>query len=93
MARHGDKIQGKVTAVDELKAFERAQRLKMEADEKIRTVRHWLTTLEQESSSLLRPCAKLSTMLTTQSPKALMRLDQMLDSLDDYLRKSSSGDS
>ena len=92
VARHGDKVQSKVSAVDERKAFERAQRLKTEVEEKIRTVRHWLMTLEHESLSLLQPCAKLSTLLATQSPKALMRLDQMLDSLDDYLRKSSSGD-
>ena len=39
---------------------------------------------------LLQPCVRLSTMLITQSPKAVARLDQMLDSLDKYHRGASS---
>ena len=66
------------------------QRRMEEAEEKIRVIQKWLGTLEHKTLVLLQPCARMSTLLSTQSPKALARLDQMLDSLDDYLRKSPS---
>ncbi len=91
-ARHGDKYQGKASSIDERKAYERAKRLQEEAEAKIRIVQQWLGTLEKTTLALLQPCTRLSTLLSTQSPKALLRLDQMLDSLDDYLRQSPSGD-
>jgi len=90
-ARAGDKYVGQRSSVDEQKALQKALRRKAETEEKIRAVKRWILKIEQEVRERTRPCASLSSLLDTLTPKALARLDQMLDSLDDYLRPSASG--
>ncbi|MHC4915355.1 MAG: hypothetical protein ACYTGB_07665 [Planctomycetota bacterium] len=80
---------GKRGAVDEKKELERAERLKAEAEEKIRSVKRWAMVIEDRSAKMLRPCAALSGLLNSLTPKALERLDTMLDSLDDYMRSAA----
>ena len=79
--------------MDEKKALDRALRLKAEAEEKLRAVKKWAMTIENRAAKALGPCVALSSLLSTLTPKALARLDQMLDSLDDYLRPGAAGPS
>ena len=68
----------------------RALRLKEEAEKKVKAVKKWSMTLSHEAVKYLKPCETLSSKLASQTPKAVHRLDQMLDNLDDYLRQVSS---
>lgn len=88
-AIQGDKYQGKSSGVDERKRLEKAQRMKTEAEEKIQLVKKWSMQLEQKTGKLLQPVSTLSTVLLEMSPKILQRLDQMRDSLDDYMKATS----
>ncbi len=81
--RHGGRKPG---CYDERKALEKAQRRKAEAEEKIRAVKRWVVRLEQDATKLLQPCQSFSVELDTRVPRALNRLDSMLDNLDAYLR-------
>ena len=87
-ARHGDRRMGKPSSVDERKAWERAKRLKEEAEEKIKKVRGWAATLERETNRLMPSIARFEGVLSGLTPKAVARLDFMLDHLDEYLRPS-----
>jgi len=80
----------KRSCVDEKKALDRALRLHEEAEQKLRTVKKTLLTLEQRTTKALGPVTGFSSMLVTNAPKALARLDSMLDKLDEYLRPGSS---
>ncbi len=80
---------GKRGAVDEKKELEKAERLKSEAEEKIRSVKRWAMAIEDRSGKMLRPVAALSGLLNSLTPKALGRLDTMLEGLDDYLRPAA----
>ena len=90
-ARHGSEVTRKQSCVDEKKALDRALRLKEEAEEKLRAVKKWILTIDNKAGKALGPCAALSSTLSRLTPKALVRLDQMLDSLDDYLRPGVAG--
>jgi hypothetical protein len=81
----------KKSCVDEKKAFDKAQRLREEAESKLQIVKKTLLTIEQRAAKAIGPCTILSSMLAADGPKALARLDTMLDKLDDYLRPRPSG--
>ncbi|MEN8150051.1 MAG: hypothetical protein ABFS86_09520 [Planctomycetota bacterium] len=85
-ARHGDRRMGKPSSVDERKAWEKAKRRKEEAEEKIRRVKGWATALEREAEKLRPPCHRLDEMLLTLTPRALMRLEHMIENLEIYLK-------
>jgi len=85
-ALHGRKHTRKVSVVDEKKALDRAMRLKEEAEEKLKAVRKWVLAIEHRADKLRQPCITFSSLLASLTPRALARLDQMLDSLDEYLR-------
>jgi hypothetical protein len=89
-ARHGDRRMGKPSSVDERKAYEKARRLKEEAERKIDLISRWAVALEREATRLLPPCLRLDAMLSALTPKAVARLDHMLDNLAEYLRPSSA---
>ncbi len=80
------KYSRKESCYDERKAVEKAQRLRDEAEEKIALVKQWIQRLEEDTTNLLRPCISLSSLMDVLTPKALARLDKMLDGLDSYLR-------
>jgi hypothetical protein len=88
-ARYSDRRTGKASCLDERKAYERAKRLKEEAEEKIVKVQGWMAALEREAKRLRPPCLRFEAMLTNLTPRALARLDHMLDNLEEYLRPSS----
>ena len=81
----------KKSCVDEKKAFDKAMRLREEAESKLQIVKKTLLTIEQRTAKTIGPCTALSSMLASQGPQALARLDTMLDKLDDYLRPSPTG--
>jgi hypothetical protein len=87
-ARHGDPRVGKQSSVDERKAWERAKRRKVEAEEKIQRIKGWATALEREAERLRAPCLRFDEILITLVPKALNRLDRILDDLDEYLKRT-----
>ena len=84
--RHGGRYTRKPGCYDERKALEKAQRAKAEAEAKIRAVKRWVARLEQDATKLLQPCQSFSVELDSRVPRALNRLDSMLDNLDVYLR-------
>ncbi len=88
-ARYGDRRMGKTSCVEERLAYERARRKKEEAEKKIIIVRRWADALEREASRLMPPCLRFEGLLVSSTPKALARLDHMLDNLEEYLRPSA----
>jgi hypothetical protein len=91
MARHGDRRMGKPSCVDERKAYEKAKRMKEEAELKIQVVEKWKMTLDMEIEKLVPPTRRFQALLDELTPKAVARLDHMLDRLEEYLRPSSAG--
>lgn len=85
-ARHGDRRMGKPSSVDERKTYERARRRKEEAEQKIALITRRADALEREATRLLPPCRHFDAMLVSLVPKAVARLDHMLDNLEIYLR-------
>jgi hypothetical protein len=77
---------GKKSAVDEKKLLDRALRRKAEAEAKVQAVKRWLMTIDKQVADVSGACLSLSSLLDSVIPKALARLDQMLDSLDEYMR-------
>jgi hypothetical protein len=83
----------KKSFVDEKKALDKALRLQEEAEQKLKFVKKTLLTIEQRTAKAIGPCTVLSSMLAAEGPRAVARLDTMLDKLDDYLRPAASGPS
>jgi hypothetical protein len=77
---------GKNSFVDEKRAVEKAKRMKEEAEQKIQLVRKWSVMAEQEVGKRMGPCNGLAILLDHLTPMALARLDQMVISLEGYLR-------
>ncbi len=85
------KNAGKPSPVDEKKALNKAIRRQEEAEDKLRRIKRWSQQMEREIGKRLQPCRSLGILLDTVTPKALARLDQMLDSLDLYFHRSPKG--
>lgn len=90
-ARDSTSAMGKASTIDEKKAMERAKRAKEEAEERLQAVGHWTRLLEHQVEKLSGPCASLSILLSSLTPRAVARLDQMLDALDEYFRPAPGG--
>ena len=89
-ARHDARQSSHSTSVDAKVAFRKAERLKEEAEEKVRAVKKWMTVLEHSAGELLGPCMALAAQIETLAPRALARLDRMADSLDAYFSASAA---
>jgi len=89
-ARHDARQSSHSTSVDAKVAFKKAERLKEEAEEKMRAVKKWMTVLEHSATDLLSPCLSLSAKMEALAPRALARLDRMADSLDAYFSASAT---
>jgi hypothetical protein len=74
------------SCIDEQKAVKKAERMRDEAEQKIRLVRKWIQQIESKSGPMLGPCMRLSSQLADLAPKGVARLDTMIDSLDAYFR-------
>ena len=85
-ARHGDRRMGKPSSVDERKAWEKAKRMRDEAEEKLRRIKGWVIALEREAEKLRPPCHRLDELLLTLVPRALIRLEHMIENLEIYLK-------
>jgi hypothetical protein len=86
-ALHNDGgFQGKKSAVDEKKALNKALQLKAEAEAKLAAIKRWLMTIEKEVADVYGACLSMASLLDAVTPRAITRLDAMLDSLDDYMR-------
>lgn len=79
---------GRSVGVDEMRALERAKQRQEEAERKAETVKKWTLLLEQRISKMMGPCHALLILLDQRTPQAMARLDQMLDSLEEYFRPS-----
>jgi biopolymer transport protein ExbB/TolQ len=88
-ARYSDPKTGKPSCVDERKAWELAKRRRAEAQAKIEHVKRWAIRLEQEVEKLMPRCHRFDELIARLTPKALARLDHMLDNLEDYLRPTA----
>ncbi len=82
-ASHG----GRSVGVDEQRALEKAKRRHEEALQKIEVVKKWTLLLEQRVVKMLGPVQSLLLLLDQKVPPAIARIDQMLDSLEAYLRQ------
>ena len=74
------------SGVEELRALQRAKRRKEEVEQKIKAVNTWSALLDQKIGKLMGPCNALMILLDQRTPQAMARLDQMLDSLEEYFR-------
>jgi len=74
--------------LDEKRALQKAIRAKEEAEEKLKRVKKWGQEIERKSGVMLGPCMHLSVQLADMTPRAISRLDRMVDSLDAYFRAS-----
>ena len=81
----------KSSGIDERKALERAKRRKEETEAKLDAARRWRVVLQQSIGKMSAPCILLSNLLAHMTPLVLARLDQMLDSLEEYFRTTSGG--
>ncbi|HEY3227021.1 MAG TPA: hypothetical protein VGK61_08525 [Planctomycetota bacterium] len=77
---------GKTSRVEEMKALHRAKRRKEESEAKLAAVRRWATVLDQTIGKMSAPCNALGILIDHLTPRALARLDQMLDNLEEYFR-------
>jgi hypothetical protein len=90
LARYGAEAMRKPSYIEEEKAMRRAEARKQEAQHKIEATKKWASLLEQQVEKLMGPVNGLSTMLDVDIPKALARLDIMVQNLEEYLRQPSS---
>lgn len=71
---------------DERKAMNKAKARMEEAEEKIKVVKRWTRMLDEKADPLMAAVSRLARLLEQSTPRALGRLDTMLDSLDAYHR-------
>jgi len=83
-----DRRSAHSTAVDAKIALGKARRRKEEAETKLQSVKKWARFLHLKTGELMGPCMALSGQLESLTPRALARLDNMVESLEEYLRAS-----
>lgn len=82
---------GRSSGVDELRALEKAKLRKEEVERKAAAVKKWTGVLDQTINKMLGPVNSLTILLDQRTPRAMARLDQMLDSLEEYFRPAPGG--
>ncbi len=78
---------GRSSGVEEKRALEKARQRKEEVERRIAAVKKWTVILDQTIPKMMGPCNALTILLSQRTPKAMARLDQMLDSLEEYFRQ------
>ena len=86
-ARFGGPHERKPSYVEEEKALRKAEMRKAEAENKLQAVRKWSRILAQETEKMIGPVNLLAAMLDDVTPKAVARLDAMIQSLEQYFRE------
>lgn len=82
----GPQSLSRSSGVEEKRALDRAKRRKEEVEAKMAALEKWVVRLDDQVDKLKRPCVALSNLLDHTTPRALARIDRMLDSLEEYLR-------
>lgn len=86
-----DKYLRGSSGVDEKKALERAIRMKELSQQKLENVKKWSWAVEHKAGKLLQPCNNMAHQLEHLTPRALARLDTMMESIEDYLKSANMG--
>lgn len=81
--------KGRMSGVEEKRLLNKALRAKEEAEEKLAAVKKWSLSFDQRVDKLMSPCHSLTNLVDELTPRALSRLDGMLDALDEYFRSPS----
>jgi hypothetical protein len=68
----------------EVMAFHRAKRAREEAEEKLRTLKHWLREFDNRVQPLVKQTEKLQTLLSNDLTQAIISLAQTIKTLDAY---------
>lgn len=74
------------SGVEEKRVLDRAKRKKEEVEEKVAALEKWTIRLEDAVDKMRKPLIALGNLLDFTTPRALARIDQMIDSLEEYLR-------
>ena len=72
--------------VEERNALKKAERRQEEAEEKIKAVRHWVRQLEREMHQFRGQTQHLANTLEQDVPISLAKLDNMIGSLEEYVK-------
>lgn len=83
-ATRGPDTLMKKSGFDERKALHRATLALEEAERKIETVKRWTRLLDEQVRPLMVGCTQLRNWLLRDTPRALARLDRMVEALQDY---------
>ncbi|MCE9605298.1 MAG: hypothetical protein K8U03_10395 [Planctomycetia bacterium] len=76
---------------EEILMLRRAQAKLAEAQEKLKLVKQWYITVEQEVQEYRGPVAQLNNLLDSSVPAALSSLDRMTDIIESYLAIATPG--
>ncbi len=79
------------SVVDEMKALQAAKRKKDEAEQKVLTVKKAIAVLRKEGQLYKGRTQKLGTTMTSDLPKAVYRLDRMMEQVEAYLQLQTTG--
>ena len=86
LARFGADHLRKPSYIEEQKILRKAERRKEEAENKIRVIKKWESSLEQQTQKMMGPITQFSFTLELEVPRALAKLDLMVEKLEEYLR-------
>lgn len=79
----------KDSAVDERKEMHLAERRRDEAEQKLKAVKRWTMMIDRETEEMLGPVNVFAGTLDASTPKAIAKLDLLIQKLEDYLRLAS----
>lgn len=79
------------TAIDLRRAIERAQRREDEAQERVQRVKRWLPVLERETMLYKGGLQPLADAVARDLPAAMLRLERMVRSLEEYAAVAAAG--
>jgi hypothetical protein len=74
--------------IEERAVLEKAERRRDDARKKMEATKRWAGILESKVEKIMGPILSLSSLLDDLTPKAVNRLDRMIESLDEYFRES-----
>ncbi len=91
-AKWGANDLNRSSGMEEKRVLDRAKRRKEEAETRMAALERWKLRLDDEVGKLERPCISLTNLLDHTTPRALARIDRMLDNLEAYLRPAPPED-
>lgn len=82
----------RASTVIERKAVERAEHAIREAEHKLERVKYWTRTIDREMMIFRGQTSSLGGMLERDMPKAIARLNRMMDALEKYVKLQAPTD-